>query len=91
MVAEEIVTKIVHSIIQCPKNEPSRQTRSRWVTDLNSIRTPYLKHHTKFQVDVTYGCCEKCDLDTGYGQTEGVKDGRTEVNQYTHIFFETGL
>ena len=46
------------------KNEPSWETGRKWLAGLNSVsneKDPCLKHHTKFQVDVSYDWWEKCN------------------------------
>jgi hypothetical protein len=87
IVAEKIVTKNVHIqfMFNVYKNQLSRQTGSRNLTSPKTLPTiwyTYMTLVTKYQISAIKSYWEKCD-EKYLGRTEGWKDGRTEVKQYT--------
>jgi hypothetical protein len=71
------------------KNQLSRQTGSRNLTGPKTLPTiwyTYMTLVTKYQISAINSYREKCD-EKYLGRTEGWKDGRTEVKQYTPFPF----
>ena len=67
------------------KNQQNRQTGSRNLMGPKTLPTiwgTYMKLVTKYQMSAINSYWEKCD-EKYLGRTEGLKDRRTEVKQYT--------
>ena len=69
------------------KNQLSRQTGSRNLTDQKTLPTiwhTYMKLGTKYQISAIDSCWEKCD-EKYLGRTEGREDGRTDEQRSNSI------